>query len=70
MRRIRTRYSIYYPLPESKPGAHRSIRVELKARLEIPRPRQDRLHRQIASCGAGTRAPASTLVSTQSEANR
>jgi VWFA-related protein len=30
MRRIRTRYSLYYPLPESKPGAHRSIRVELK----------------------------------------
>ena len=30
MRRIRTRYSLYYPLPDAKPGSHRSIRVELK----------------------------------------
>jgi VWFA-related protein len=29
MRRIRTRYSIYYALPEAKPGATRTIRVEL-----------------------------------------
>jgi VWFA-related protein len=29
MQRIRTRYSFYYALPESKPGAARSIRVEL-----------------------------------------
>jgi VWFA-related protein len=29
MRRIRTRYSLYYALPEAKPGATRSIRVEL-----------------------------------------
>jgi len=29
MRRIRTRYSLYYPLPPSKPGTSRSIRVEL-----------------------------------------
>jgi Ca-activated chloride channel family protein len=31
MRRIRTRYSLYYALPEAKPGATRSIRVELAA---------------------------------------
>jgi VWFA-related protein len=31
MRRIRTRYSLYYPLPEVKPGARRTIRVELTA---------------------------------------
>jgi VWFA-related protein len=29
MRRIRNRYSLYYPQPESKPGAPRTIRVEL-----------------------------------------
>ena len=29
MRRIRTRYSLYYALPEAKPGATRGIRVEL-----------------------------------------
>jgi len=29
MRRIRTRYSLYYALPEGKPGATRAIRVEL-----------------------------------------
>jgi VWFA-related protein len=29
MRRIRTRYSLYYPLPDVKPGARRTIRVEL-----------------------------------------
>jgi hypothetical protein len=29
MRRIRTRYSLYYALPEAKPGATRAIRVEL-----------------------------------------
>jgi VWFA-related protein len=29
MRRIRTRYSLYYPLPEAKPGATRTIHVEL-----------------------------------------
>jgi VWFA-related protein len=29
MRRIRTRYSLYYALPEAKPGAKRSITVEL-----------------------------------------
>ena len=29
MRRIRTRYSLYYALPESKPGARRTIGVEL-----------------------------------------
>lgn len=29
MRRIRSRYSLYYALPEAKPGAPRSIRVEL-----------------------------------------
>ena len=31
LRRIRTRYSLYYPLPEAKPGAKRLIRVELAA---------------------------------------
>jgi VWFA-related protein len=31
MRRIRTRYSLYYALPEAKPGATRAIRVELAA---------------------------------------
>jgi VWFA-related protein len=31
MRRIRTRYSLYYALPEGKPGATRTIRVELTA---------------------------------------
>ena len=31
MRRIRTRYSLYYALPEAKPGATRTIRVELTA---------------------------------------
>lgn len=29
MHRIRSRYSLYYPLPEAKPGSRRSIRVEL-----------------------------------------
>jgi len=29
MRRMRTRYSLYYALPEAKPGAKRSITVEL-----------------------------------------
>jgi VWFA-related protein len=29
MRRIRTRYSLYYALPEAKPGVTRAIRVEL-----------------------------------------
>jgi Ca-activated chloride channel family protein len=29
MHRIRTRYSLYYPLPEGKPGSKRSIHVEL-----------------------------------------
>jgi VWFA-related protein len=29
MRRIRTRYSLYYPLPEGKPGSKRTIHVEL-----------------------------------------
>ncbi len=29
MRRIRTRYSLYYPLPDAKSGSTRSIRVEL-----------------------------------------
>jgi hypothetical protein len=29
MRRIRTRYSLYYALPEAKPGTTRSVRVEL-----------------------------------------
>jgi hypothetical protein len=29
MRRIRTRYSLYYEQPEAKPGSRRSIRVEL-----------------------------------------
>jgi len=29
MRRIRQRYSLYYPMPEGKPGAHRAIKVEL-----------------------------------------
>jgi hypothetical protein len=31
MRRIRTRYSLYYPMPQGKPGAKRLIRVELTA---------------------------------------
>jgi VWFA-related protein len=31
MRRIRSRYSLYYALPEAKPGATRAIRVELAA---------------------------------------
>jgi VWFA-related protein len=31
MRRIRTRYSLYYALPEAKPGGTRTIRVELTA---------------------------------------
>jgi VWFA-related protein len=29
MRRIRNRYSLYYPMPEGKPGEWRSIRAEL-----------------------------------------
>jgi VWFA-related protein len=29
MRRIRTRYSLYYALPPAKPGARRTVRVEL-----------------------------------------
>ena len=29
MRRIRTRYSLYYALPEARPGATRAVRVEL-----------------------------------------
>jgi len=29
MRRIRSRYSLYYPMPEGKPGSWRSIRAEL-----------------------------------------
>jgi VWFA-related protein len=29
MRRIRSRYSLYYAMPESKPAAHRTVRVEL-----------------------------------------
>jgi VWFA-related protein len=29
MRRIRQRYSLYYPMPDGKPGARRAIRVEL-----------------------------------------
>jgi Ca-activated chloride channel family protein len=29
MRRIRSRYSLYYPLPEGKPGSTRTIHVEL-----------------------------------------
>jgi VWFA-related protein len=31
MHRIRTRYSLYYGMPEAKPGSRRSIRVELSA---------------------------------------
>ena len=31
MRRIRSRYSIYYGMPQSKPGARRSLHVELSA---------------------------------------
>jgi hypothetical protein len=31
MRRIRTRYSLYYPMPEGKPGTRRVLRVELAA---------------------------------------
>jgi Ca-activated chloride channel homolog len=33
MRRIRTRYSLYYEQPEAKPGSRRSIRVELAGEL-------------------------------------
>ena len=29
MHRRRSRYSLYYPTPEGKPGSYRSIRVEL-----------------------------------------
>ena len=29
MHRIRSRYSLYYPLPEGKPGSTRTIHVEL-----------------------------------------
>jgi hypothetical protein len=29
MRRIRTRYSLYYGMPESKPGTHRLVKIEL-----------------------------------------
>jgi VWFA-related protein len=29
MRRIRQRYSLYYAMPDAKPGVHRAIRVEL-----------------------------------------
>jgi VWFA-related protein len=41
MRRIRTRYSLYYALPEAKPGATRAIRVELApaAAQRFPKPR-------------------------------
>jgi VWFA-related protein len=31
MRRLRSRYSLYYPTPEGKPGSSRTIRVELSA---------------------------------------
>jgi VWFA-related protein len=31
MRRIRSRYSLYYGMPEAKPGSRRSIKVELAA---------------------------------------
>jgi VWFA-related protein len=31
MRRIRTRYSLYYPMPEGKPGTRHAVRVELAA---------------------------------------
>ena len=31
MRRIRTRYSLYYAMPEAKPGSPRALRVELSA---------------------------------------
>jgi hypothetical protein len=31
MRRIRTRYSLYYALPEARPGTRRAIEVELAA---------------------------------------
>jgi len=41
MRRIRTRYSLYYALPESKPGDTRSIRVQLapEASARLPKAR-------------------------------
>ena len=29
MRRIRTRYSLYYAMPDVKPGSRRTIHVEL-----------------------------------------
>jgi hypothetical protein len=29
MRRIRSRYSLYYPLPQAKPGTTRKVHVEL-----------------------------------------
>jgi VWFA-related protein len=34
MHRIRVRYSLYYDLPQAKPGHHRSLRVELTAAAE------------------------------------
>jgi VWFA-related protein len=41
MRRIRSRYSLYYPTPEGKPGSYRSIRVELtpEAKARFPEAR-------------------------------
>jgi len=41
MRRIRTRYSLYYPLPQAKPGTKRLIRVELspQAAKQYPKAR-------------------------------
>jgi len=39
MGRIRTRYSLYYSLPEAKPAATRSIRVELTAAQRSPESR-------------------------------
>jgi VWFA-related protein len=41
MRRIRTRYSLYYPMPESKPGELRSVTVQLTeaAAQRIPKAR-------------------------------
>jgi Ca-activated chloride channel family protein len=41
MHRIRSRYSLYYPMPEGKPGSNRSIRVELAGEIskQSPKPR-------------------------------
>ncbi len=39
MRRIRTRYTIYYAMPPGKPGTHKAIKVELTAAAAAANPK-------------------------------